>query len=114
MKGKYPMQYQVFVQADAQPPTHFVASVVGVPNLSVVGATEAEAMANVRVALEQKLAMGKFVAIEVGNGAGGSSEIPPAGAFEQDETFDDWMEKLAEIRRAANVWDDVNTADVTE
>jgi predicted RNase H-like HicB family nuclease len=105
MEGEYPMQYQVFVQANAQPPTHFVASVVGVPNLSVIGATEAEAMANVRVALAQKLAMGKFVAIEVGNEA--SSEIPPAGTFEQDETFDDWMEKLAEIRQTENVWDDI-------
>jgi hypothetical protein len=59
----------------------------------------------VKVALEQKLTMGKFVEIEVENGAITASVLPPAGAFEQDETFDDWMEKLAAIRQAENVWD---------
>ena len=31
-----------------------------------------------------------------------------AGVFENDPTFDDWMEKLAEIRRIANEVEDLD------
>ncbi|MEH1780038.1 MAG: hypothetical protein V7L26_13130 [Nostoc sp.] len=44
------MQYQVFVQS--QSPQNFVASVVGMPNLTVEGRTEEEAILNVKSALE--------------------------------------------------------------
>jgi predicted RNase H-like HicB family nuclease len=98
------MQYQVFVQTDVETP-HFVASVVGVPNLSVAGATEAEAMANVKSALERKLAAGKFVTIEVDAPVSHDHSSVGAGVFADDSTFDDWMEKLAEIRRVANAAD---------
>jgi predicted RNase H-like HicB family nuclease len=98
------MQYQVFVEADVETP-HFVASVVGVPNFSVAGATEAEAMANVKSALERKLAAGKFVTIEVDAPVSNNQALVGAGVFADDSTFDDWMEKLAEIRQVANAVD---------
>ncbi len=95
------MQYQVFVQSDAA--KHFVASVVGIPNLSVEGATEVEAIAKLQTALKAQLATGKFVTIEVdATPLYQTAESPPAGIFATDPTFDDWMEKLATIRQAAN------------
>jgi len=97
------MEYQVFVQSPSQ--NNFVASVVGMPNLTVEGRTEEEAILKVKSALETQLARGKFVTIEV------NLEIQPAitpqmryaGIFANDPTFDDFMEKLAVIREESNV-----------
>lgn len=63
------MQYQVFIQS--HPDHSFVASAVGMPNLSVERATEAEAIsssypqgvAKVTTALEAQLATGQFVTV---------------------------------------------------
>ena len=100
------MQYQVFVQSQSE--QHFVASVVGMPNLTAEGRTEEEAIANAKAALESQLATGKFVTIEVK-----PNDQPPAafqmryaGIFADDSTFDDWMKKLAVIRKEANAVDD--------
>ncbi|MDZ8024355.1 MAG: hypothetical protein RMX65_002845 [Nostoc sp. DedQUE01] len=57
------MQYQVFVRSQSK--SQFVASVVGMPNLTVEGRTEEEAIANAKAALKAQLAMGKFVTIEM-------------------------------------------------
>ena len=57
------MDYQVFIQHDSL--EHFVASIIGMPNLSVESDTEEDAIAKVTVALEQQLAIGKFVTIVV-------------------------------------------------
>lgn len=57
------MQYQVFVRSRS--PSHFVASVVGMPNLTVEGRTEEEAIAKAKASLKSQLATGKFVTIEV-------------------------------------------------
>jgi predicted RNase H-like HicB family nuclease len=102
------MQYQIFVQSHAE--QGFVASVVGMPNVSVEGVTEDEAIAKVKIALESQLATGKLVTIEVeSNGAADdqSLTLSVAGIFAQDPTFDDWMEKLAVIRKEANALEDV-------
>ncbi len=57
------MQYQVFVRSRSQ--SHFVASIVGMPNLTVEGKTEEEAISKAKAALKSQLATGKFVTIEV-------------------------------------------------
>jgi len=57
------MQYQVFVRNRSE--SHFVASVVGMPNLTVEGRTEEEAISNAKAALKSQLATGKFVTIEM-------------------------------------------------
>ena len=97
------MQYQVFVQSHDE--QHFSASIVGMPNLTVEGATEEEAISNVKSALEAQLAKGKFISIEVNSETGSNEAIPQmkyAGIFENDPTFDDFMEKLALIREESN------------
>jgi hypothetical protein len=102
-----PMQYQVFLQSQAK--QRFVASVVGIPNLSVEGTTEAEAIAKVKAALASQLTTGKWVTIEMDAIAEVQETTPqiyPAGIFAADPTFDDWMEKLGAIRQAANAVED--------
>jgi predicted RNase H-like HicB family nuclease len=97
------MQYQVFLQNQAE--QRFIASVVGIPNLSVEGSTEAEAIAKVKDALAAQLATGKWLTIEmdaIGETQNPVVQISPAETFVNDPTFDDWMEKLSAIRRTAN------------
>lgn len=99
------MDYQVFIQNDSI--EHFVASIVGMPNLSVESDTEEDAIAKVTVALEQQLAKGKFVTINVNNLK--ISAIEPfqyGGRCSEDPTFDDWIEKLTLIRQEANEMND--------
>lgn len=101
------IQYQVFVRS--QSGSKFVASVVGIPNLTVEGRTEQEAIANAKAALESQLATGRFVMIEVdpnNKPYGTVSEMKYAGIFANDPTFDDFMEKLAVIRSEANAAED--------
>jgi predicted RNase H-like HicB family nuclease len=98
------MQYQVFVQSDTDRP-QFHASVVEMPNVSGTGATEVEAVMNVKAALKEKLAAGKFVTIDLDMNEELATEFPGAGIFAEDTTFDDWMERLAAIRRAENAVD---------
>ena len=96
------MQYQIFVQNQKD---NFVASVVGMPNVMVEANTEEEAISKIKTALETQLATGKFVTIEVN--PNDQSNIPVsqmryAGIFADDPTFDDFIEKLAVIRKESN------------
>ena len=82
-----------------------MASIVGMPNLTVEGRTEEEAIFKVKSALEAQLATGKFVNIEVNLEVQPNETIPQmryAGIFADDPTFDDFMEKLAVIRKTSN------------
>ena len=101
------MQYQVFIQSQSD--HNFIASIVGLPNLTVEGRTEEEAIANALAALESQLATGKFVTIEVNPVLQPSGIVPQmryAGIFADDPTFDDFMDKLAAIRKEANAAED--------
>lgn len=110
------MQYQIFVESRSSEgettPTarHFVASVIGMPTVSVDGDTEVEAIANVKAALNLQLSKGKVVTIDLDESQEIGIEPRPAmkyaGILEEDPTFDDWTEKLAAIRRSANQIDD--------
>ena len=96
------MQYQIFVQSQKD---NFVASVVGMPSVMVEANTEEEAISKVKTALETQLATGKFVTIEVNPKELPHQEITHmkyAGIFANDPTFDDFMEKLATIRKESN------------
>jgi predicted RNase H-like HicB family nuclease len=101
------MRYQVFVRS--QDEHHFIASVVGIPNLIVEGTTEAEAISKAKSALEAQLARGKFVSIEVNSEIENSEntrQMKYAGILADDPTFDDFMDKLALIRQESNALTD--------
>ncbi len=98
------MQYQVFVQSQSQ--QSFLASVVGMPNLTTEGKTEEEAISRAKSALEAQLARGKFVSIEVGSEKKtylSQPQMKYAGIFANDSSFDDLIEKLSLIRQEANL-----------
>jgi hypothetical protein len=83
-----------------------VASVIGMPTVSVDGYTEVEAISNVKAALNSQLSKGKVVTIDLDElpeiDLTSTTAMQHAGVLETDPTFDDWMDKLAEIRRSAN------------
>jgi len=69
-----------------------------------------EAIAKIKTALASQLETGKLTAIEVGdrmNSTGTAPQMSCVGIFAQDSTFDDWMEKLAVIRRNANTAEEI-------
>ena len=98
------MQYQVFVKS--KPDKHFTASVMGMPAIAVDGDTEAEAITNAKTALETQLATGRIVTISVEPQTSSTPTMQYAGILASDPTFDDWMEKLANIRQVANQIED--------
>jgi hypothetical protein len=102
------MQYQIFVESRSA--GHFVASVIGMPTVSVDGYTEVEAISNVKAALNSQLSKGKVVTIDLDQppeiDLKSTTPMQHAGILETDPTFNDWMDKLAEIRRSANAVDD--------
>jgi predicted RNase H-like HicB family nuclease len=102
------MQYQIFVENRSA--RHFVASVIGMPTVSVDGYTEVEAIANVKAALNSQLSKGKVVTIDLDRpqeiDLTATTPMQHAGILMTDPTFDDWMDKLAEIRRSANEIED--------
>jgi predicted RNase H-like HicB family nuclease len=110
------MQYQIFIESkgEATPKTrHFVASVIGIPAISANGDTEVEAISNVKAALNSQLSKGKVVTIDLIDldeaqviDLTSTTPTQHAGILVADPTFDDWMEKLADIRRSANEIDD--------
>ncbi|MUH01470.1 type II toxin-antitoxin system HicB family antitoxin [Scytonema sp. UIC 10036] len=90
------MQYQVFVRSQSE--SCFVASVVGIPNLTVEGRTEEEAIANAQAALESQLATGRLVTIEVNseersNGNMSLMEKP----FYETATDEEWEAALIDL-----------------
>jgi hypothetical protein len=97
------MQYQIFVEDQSE--QHFVASVIGMPNIEVDGSTESEAVSKSEAALRTQLAKGKIVTVEVDTHLSSHPYIH-AGILQNDPTFDDWMERLTEIRKQANEVDD--------
>jgi predicted RNase H-like HicB family nuclease len=108
------MQYQIFIESKGEAPStarYFVASVIGMPTVSADGYTEVEAISNVKAALNSQLSKGKVVTIDLDDPNEIDERISPtlmqhAGILVTDPTFDDWMDKLAEIRRSANEIDD--------
>ncbi|MGB3654353.1 MAG: type II toxin-antitoxin system HicB family antitoxin [Rivularia sp. (in: cyanobacteria)] len=96
------MQYQIFIQSKKD---NFIASVVGMPNVMVEANTEEEAISKAKSELQAQLATGKFVTVEVNPQEitdGERNQIKYAGIFANDPTFDDFMDKLAAIRKESN------------
>ncbi len=97
------MQYQVFVQSRAD--TTFVASVVGIPDCIAEGSTKEEAIAKAKRSLQQQLATGELVSIDLDSQSSESETdhwIKHMGLFANDPTFDDFLEDVAAYRLQAD------------
>ncbi len=102
------MQYQVFVQNPTD--RTFMASVVGLPNLTANGITEKEAIDRLKGILDAQFKHGKLVTIDIDLPSERSLDksdpwIANMGIFQDDPTFDDF---LAEINTYRN---EIDTAE---
>jgi predicted RNase H-like HicB family nuclease len=102
------MQYQVFVQNPTD--RTFMASVVGLPNLTANGITEQEAIDRLKSILDAQFKNGKLVTIDIDVPSDQSPEpsdpwIANMGIFQDDPTFDDF---LAEVNTYRN---EIDTAE---
>lgn len=97
------MQYQVFVQNPTD--RTYLASVVGLPNLTANGITEKEAIDRLKGILDEQFKHGKLVTIDIDVPSEKSSEtsdpwIANMGTFQEDPTFDDFLAEVNTYRNA--------------
>jgi hypothetical protein len=98
------MQYQIFIQNSAK--DGFTASVIGMPmTLVAEGATEAEALAKAKTMLEEQLAKGKFVTIDLSPDVAKDSQdkknalMQSAGMWANDPYFEEFLAEMKQIRK---------------
>jgi hypothetical protein len=95
------MQYQVFVQ---NPADHtFMASIVGLPNITANGVTEKEAINKLKGILDDQFKNGKMVTIDVDlpceeSSKSGDPWIDNIGIFQDDPTFDEFLLEVKAYR----------------
>jgi predicted RNase H-like HicB family nuclease len=95
------MQYQVFVQNPAD--RTFLASVVGLPNLTANGITEKEAITKLKGILDAQFKNGKMVTINVDLPNEELIQISDPwidniGIFQDDPTFDEFLSEVNAYR----------------
>ncbi len=106
------MQFHIFIQNPAA--RRFTASVVEIPACVAEGETKEAALASLQVALEEQLAQGEFVTLDVPSATrtvvdsaahgsnrkkGDFSTLPGYGIFKDDPTFDDFIERIVTRNR---------------
>jgi predicted RNase H-like HicB family nuclease len=99
------MQYQIFVQNPAE--QCFTASVLGIlPTCVAEGKTKQEALIALQQAMEEQFADGEIVTVnwQLGETPTKSSHaaLMGHGMFKDDPTFDDFLERMAEVRQRAD------------
>jgi predicted RNase H-like HicB family nuclease len=92
------MEYPVIVRAEAV--DGYVAQPVGLPELRVTAASEDEAVAGVRQALERWLASAKLVHVSVAIETTGNPWLDAFGRSASDPDFEEYLEALRRARRA--------------
>jgi len=92
------MEYTVFLQPHTT--GGFVASVPAIPDCQSLGATEDEAIRNLRMNIQDFLRKTKIIRVSVDEN--GSLSKDPwddiIGMFNDDETFDDFQNEVAKYR----------------
>lgn len=87
------MSFPVLVEAQNG---HFTASLAGVPNLSAVEATRSEAIAALKIEIQQRIEQGELFALEIDTL--GVSDL--AGLFSDDSTLREICEEAYRLRDA--------------
>jgi len=94
------MTFQIFLQQ--QPESGYVASVIGIPNCVAEAETREDAVAKVTEALNQLIAKGELITVDLKNGVQTEANNPwlkIIGMFEDDPTWDDFQANIEEYRR---------------
>jgi len=92
------MNYPVIIRAESA--HQYVTQPLGIPEVKVVAATEAEAIAQVTEALVHWLAAAKVIQVAV---PGGESGNPWLDAFGRSATDPDFAELLEELHRLRTI-----------
>jgi hypothetical protein len=92
------MEYPVIVRLGNR--DDYEAQPIGLPELSVTAASEDEAVAGVRQALERWLASAKVVHVSVATGRTGNPWLDAFGRSASDPDFDVYLEALRRGRLA--------------
>jgi predicted RNase H-like HicB family nuclease len=90
------MIYRVFLQQTAD--DGYKATPLVFPDCVAVGKTREEALANLRAALDARLAQGEIVTVEVGEPE--HPWLKGAGMFEDDATYDDFLGEIDAYRHS--------------
>lgn len=103
------MQYQVFVKNPAE--SEFMASVIGLPNVTANGTTEKEAIDKLKVILDAQFRNGKLVTINIDIPSKVTEEksdpwINNMGIFQDDPTFDEFLVEVNNYRGEVDLSED--------
>ena len=103
------MQYQVFVKNPTE--SRFMASVVGLPNVTADGVTEKEAIDKLKVILDAQFKNGKLVTIDINVPSESIDEksdpwLANIGIFQDDPTFDDFLVEVNNYRNEVDLIED--------
>ena len=103
------MQYQVFVKNPTE--SRFMASVVGLPNVTADGVTEKEAIDKLKVILDAQFKNGKLVTIDINVPSDRIEEksdpwLANMGIFQDDPTFDDFLVEVNNYRNEVDLIED--------
>jgi predicted RNase H-like HicB family nuclease len=103
------MQYQVFVKNPAE--SEFMASVIGLPNVTANGMTEKEAIDKLKVILDAQFRNGKLVTIDIDIPSTVTEErndpwIDNMGIFQDDPTFDEFLAEVNSYRNEVDLIED--------
>ena len=103
------MQYQVFVKNPTE--SRFMASVVGLPNVTADGVTEKEAIDKLKVILDDQFRHGKLVTIDINVPSESIEEksdpwLANMGIFQDDPTFDDFLVEVNNYRNEVDLIED--------
>ena len=90
------MNYPVFIRAESA--YRYVAQPLGIPEVKVVAATEAEAIAQVTAALAQWLTAAKVVHVAVPGEAPANPWLDTFGRSAHDPDFAEFLEELQRLR----------------
>ena len=90
------MNYPVIIRAESA--HQYVAQPLGIPEVKVVAATEAEAIAQVTEALGHWLAAAKVIHVTVPGEAPGNPWLHAFGRSATDPDFPELLEKLQRLR----------------
>lgn len=98
-EGTRVMEYPIIVRPEST--NQYTAQPLGLPELKVIAATEAEALVQVRQALERWLASAKVVQVSVPVADNGNPWLDSFGRSAHDPDFDEFLEEMQRARSLA-------------
>jgi predicted RNase H-like HicB family nuclease len=98
------MQYQIFIQNPQG--SHFTASVIGLPACVSEGSTREEALSGVKFALEERLAQGEIVTLDLPGPSRSEPQVNAehpwkqfAGMWANDPDMDEFLAEMKRMRQ---------------